>query len=94
MSEGDLLLQLNSEGIKQYKKLSPEGQELARKLASQRCGGTNSCSGENACKTETNDCAGKGKCKGTTKCAISDKNLAVKIAAEKMANKRNQALQK
>jgi hypothetical protein len=92
MSEGDLLLELNNEGVKQYKSLTPEGQALARELASQRCGKTNSCKGRNACKTETNSCAGKGGCKGTTKCAFSDKNLAVKVAAENMANKRSEAL--
>ncbi len=92
MSEDDLLLELNNEGVKQYKSLTPEGQALARELASQRCGKTNSCKGRNACKTETNSCAGKGSCKGTSKCAFSDKNVAVKVAAENMANKRSEAL--
>lgn len=93
MTEDELLLEMNDAGVKQYKALSPEGQALARKLASQRCAGTNDCKGENACKTEKNSCAGKGGCKGTTKCALSDKNLAVKLAADKMAAKRNEAMQ-
>nr|MBA3603983.1 hypothetical protein [Parachlamydiaceae bacterium] len=36
MAEDDLLLELNNEGAKQYKSLTPEGQALARELASQR----------------------------------------------------------
>jgi hypothetical protein len=92
MSEDDLLLELNKEGTATYNKLSPEGKVLARKVASQRCNGTNECKGLNACKTDDNDCAGKGSCKGKSKCAFSDKNLAVKVVAEKMAAKRSEAL--
>ncbi len=92
MTEDELLLELNDEGTKIYKSLSPEGKAIARRIASQRCNGTNECKGENACQTEQNSCAGKGACKGKSKCAISDKNLAVKLAAKKMAEKRNNAL--
>lgn len=92
MSEDELLLELNDEGTKIYKSLSPEGKKLAREVASQRCNGTNSCKGLNACQTDQNSCAGKGSCKGKSKCAISDKNLAVKLVAKKMAEKRNGAL--
>jgi hypothetical protein len=92
MSEDDLLLELNKEGTETYNKLSPEGKALARKVASQRCNGTNECKGLNACKTDSNDCAGKGSCKGKSKCAFSDKNLAVKVVAEKMAAKRSDSL--
>lgn len=92
MTEDELLLELNDDGIKQYKSLSPEGKALAREMASASCNNTNSCRGHNACQTDSNACAGKGSCKGRGKCAFSDKNLAVRIAAEQMAQKRNQSL--
>lgn len=88
MSEDELLLELNDDGIAQYKSLDAKGKELALKVASQRCNWTNQCAGLNACQTEKNDCAGKGKCQGQGKCAISDKNLAVKLVYDKMAKKR------
>lgn len=88
MSEDELLLELNDDGITQYKSLDAKGKELALKVASMRCNGTNQCAGLNACQTDKNDCAGKGKCQGQGKCAISDKNLAVKLVYDKMAKKR------
>lgn len=91
-TEDELLVELSEEGAKQYQALTPEGKTLAIKLASQRCGGTNSCKGQNACKTDTNDCAGMGGCKGQSKCALSDKDLAVKIASKLMAEKRAASL--
>lgn len=94
MTEEELLVELNDEGVKQYQSLSPEGKEIAREIASARCNGTNHCKGRNACKTDENDCAGKGSCKGKGKCAVSDKNLAVKLAADVMANKRAEVLKK
>jgi hypothetical protein len=93
LSEDELLLQLNDAGVKQYQALSPEGKALAREVASQRCNSTNSCKGLNACQTEHNACAGKGSCKGQSKCAHSDKNMVIKLVAEKMTEKR-QALTK
>ena len=92
MTEEELLLELNDEGTKLYNSLTPEGKELARKVASQRCNQTNACKGLNACKTEKNNCAGKGKCKGQSKCAFSDKNLAVKVVSDKMNQKRADAV--
>lgn len=92
MTEDDLLLELNNEGIATYNKLSDEGKALAREVASQRCNGMNKCEGLNACKTDDNECAGKGSCKGKSKCAFSDKNLAVKVVADKMAAKRSNSL--
>jgi len=92
MSENELLLYLNQKGRKLYNSLSPEGKELALKVASRRCNNANECKGLNACKTDENDCAGKGACKGKTKCSLGDKNLAVKLAAKKMAEKRQEAL--
>lgn len=91
MTEDELLLELNPQGVAMYKGLTPEGKELARKVASMRCNGTNQCKGLNACATEKNDCAGKGSCKGKGKCALADKNLAVKLVHDKMAQKRNDA---
>lgn len=93
MTEDELLLELNDDGAKQYNTLSPEGKALAREVASQRCQATNACAGLNACESEKNKCAGLGSCKGTGKCGIGDKNLAVRIVAEKMAKKRAQAVQ-
>jgi hypothetical protein len=90
LTEDDLLLELNQEGAELYKSLSPEGQQLALKLASRSCNNMNDCKGENACRTKENACAGKGKCKGLTKCAFSDKNYAVKVAAKLMAEKRKE----
>lgn len=91
MTEDELLLELNEDGVKLYNSLDPKGKELARFVASQSCNGTNTCKGLNACQTDKNPCAGKGECKGLSKCAFSDKNLAVKVVAEKikMADKRN-----
>ncbi|MEM1282792.1 MAG: hypothetical protein AAGG81_04485 [Chlamydiota bacterium] len=91
LSEDELLLELNAKGEKLYLNLSDEGKELARKVASQRCNWTNECKGLNACQTENNACAGQAACKGQGKCAFSDKNLAVKVVSEKMAEKRKQA---
>ena len=91
MTEKELLDELDDEGYKLYNTLDPESKALARKVASQRCAGSNICKGFNACKTEKHDCAGKGDCKGNSKCGFSDKNLAVKVVAEKMKQKRVQA---
>lgn len=93
MTEDELLLELDSDGIAMYKSLSPEGKALALLVASARCNGSNACKGLNACKTEKNDCAGKGACKGQGKCAVADKNLAVKLVRNKlMAEKRSQVM--
>lgn len=89
MSEDDLLLELTDGSAKTYTELTPEGKALARFVASQRCNGSNECKGLNACQTDTNKCAGQGSCKGTSKCAFADKNLAVKVVAKKMAEKRS-----
>lgn len=90
MTEDELLLELNDEGQKLYYSLDEKGKALARFVASQRCAGTNKCAGLNACQDETHKCAGKGSCAGKGKCGFSDKNLAVKVVAEKMAKKRAQ----
>ena len=91
MTEDELLIQLNDEGTKLYNSLTPEGKQLAIRTASRSCNGRNECKGLNACATDKNSCAGKGSCKGQTKCGISDPNLAVKLAAKKMAEKRLEA---
>lgn len=87
-TEDELLLELNDEGAKLFKSLSPDGKKLALEVASARCNGTNSCKGLNGCQTANNSCAGKGSCKGTGKCAIADKNLAVKLVHNKLAKER------
>lgn len=91
LSEDELLLELSAKGEDLYMSLSDEGKELARKVASQRCNGTNECKGLNACQTEAHACAGQGSCKGQGKCGFSDKNLAVKVVSMKMAQKRSEA---
>lgn len=92
MTEQELKLELNEEGLKMYNSLDEKGKELAREVASMRCAASNPCAHLNACKTAKNDCAGKSECKGTGKCAISDKNLAVKLVYDKMKAKRLDAL--
>lgn len=94
MTEDELLDQLNDEGVKIYNTLTPEGKKLAREVASATCNNQNPCKGLNACKTDKNECNGQGACKGQGKCAQSDPNVAVKLVAKKMANKRAEALQK
>lgn len=88
MSETELMSQLNSEGKSTYQNLSSEGKALAMKLAYQDCKGKNDCKGLNSCKTANNSCAGQGGCQGTSPGSFKDKNVAVKVAAKKMAEKR------
>ena len=88
MTEDELLLELNDDGLRMYKSLNAEGKALALKTASGMCGGSNQCQGLNACKSKNNACAGKGDCAGKGICAISDKNLAVKLVYDKMSQKR------
>lgn len=91
MTESDLLNQLNAQGKATYQSLSPEGKALALKLANQTCKAHNECKGLNSCKTDTNSCAGQGGCKGKSPGPFADKNSAVKVAAQKMAEKRSNA---
>jgi len=93
MNKDDIMLELNQAGADLFNSLSPEGQELALKIASRSCNGENDCRGQNACQTTKNSCMGKGKCKGTTVCAISDKNLAIKLANDLMTEKRKALLE-
>lgn len=88
MSEEELLMQLDEKGKALYYSMDDEGKALALKLASMTCAGANECAGLNSCKTADNPCAGMGKCKGTGVCGFHDKNVAVKVAAKKMAEKR------
>lgn len=94
MTEEELMLELNAQGRALYQKLDADGKRLARLVASQRCNETNECSGLNGCQTDKNDCAGQGSCKGTSKCSVADKNLAVKLVSDKLAKKRQGAMQK
>lgn len=89
MSESELMSQLNSNGKATYQSLSPEGKALALKLASQSCKGMNACKGLGSCKSATNSCAGKNGCRGQSAGPFKDKNVAVKVAAQHMAEKRN-----
>jgi hypothetical protein len=87
-TEDELILELNPEGVALYKSLDPEGKLLARKVASTMCNGMGECKGLGACKSSKNSCVGKNECKGQNVCAHSDKNVAVKLVAKKMAEKR------
>lgn len=88
ISESELRAQLNDQGKSQFNSLDAEGKALALRLANQSCKGENECKGLNSCKGNGHDCAGKGSCKGTSPGPITDKNVAVKLAAAKMAEKR------
>lgn len=91
LSESDLLSQLNEQGKASYQRLDAAGKALALKLANQTCKGLNECKGLNSCKNSEHSCAGKGACAGTSDSNFKDKNLAVKVAAMKMAEKRTNA---
>lgn len=91
MTESDLMSQLNAQGKATYQGLDSAGKALALKLANQDCKGQNECKGLNSCKTSDHACAGKGSCAGTATAPFKDKNLAVKVAAMKMAEKRANA---
>lgn len=92
MTEEQLLLELTPERIKQYQELSTENKAIVRKIASMRCKGTNPCKGYNVCKSDHNDCAGKASCKGESECALSDKNLAVKLVYDKAMKEKREKL--
>jgi hypothetical protein len=92
MSESDLLQKLSPEGKATYQSLSKEGKDLALKLANQSCQGKNGCKGMNSCKSTENACAGKAGCQGKSNGPFTDKNMAVKVAAQKMAEKRSEAM--
>lgn len=91
MTESELLSQLNEQGKATYQRLDAAGKALALKLANQSCKGQNECKGLNSCKNSEHSCAGKGSCAGTADANFKDKNLAVKVAAMKMAEKRANA---
>lgn len=90
MTEDQLMSQLSPEGKAMYQSLDAEGKKLALQLANQGCKGQNTCKGLNSCKTDKNSCMGLGGCKGTSPGPFKDKNDAVKMAAKKMAEKRQQ----
>lgn len=92
LTEMDLKAQLNPQTKADFEALSPEGKALALKMANQDCKGKNDCKGQNACKSKTNSCGGQGGCKGTAETNFKDKNMAVKVAKMKMAEKRNNAV--
>lgn len=91
LTENELLSQLNEQAKSTYQSLDATGKALALKLANQDCKGKNECKGLNSCKTADHACAGKGSCAGTAANNFKDKNLAVKVAALKMAEKRVKA---
>lgn len=94
LTEQELVNKLDDNGKRLFSSLSPEGKSLALQLASQSCKGQNTCAGLNSCKTSEHSCAGQGGCKGTSPGPFKDKNEAVKVAAKKMAEKRQDAMQR
>ena len=88
LTEADLVKQLNSQTKAIYNSLSAEGKALALQLANQSCKGQNTCKGLNSCKTAEHSCAGKGSCANTAAAPFTDKNVAVKVAVMRMAEKR------
>lgn len=88
LTSDQLKSQLNEKSRALYDSLDDEGKALAIKLAAGTCKGKNDCRGLSGCKTAANDCKGKNGCKGTGTAKFTDKNDAVKIAAQKMAEKR------
>lgn len=89
LTEDELKLELDEQGTKLFDSLDSQGKKLALFVASTRCQQSNACKGLAACATADHACAGKNQCKATSKCGLSDKNLAVKLAAERiMALKR------
>lgn len=91
LTESELLSQLNEQSKAAYKGLDAAGKALALKMANQSCKNENECKGMNSCKNKEHSCAGKGSCAGTADSNFKDKNLAVKVAALKMAEKRANA---
>jgi hypothetical protein len=87
----DFLKKLDTDTQALFQSLNEEGQELAKTLVNQSCGGHNACKGLNSCKSDKNNCAGQGSCKGQSSCSFKDPNLAVKVAAQKMAEKREES---
>lgn len=85
LTEQELLLELDDEGTKTYNGLDSKGKELARFVASAMCQNSNACKGLGACATGDHECAGKNSCKGKSKCGQSDKNVAVRLAADRIA---------
>jgi len=93
MKENELMGQLNAQGKASFQSMSTEGKTLALKVANGTCKGNNECKGLNSCSGNNHDCAGKGGCKGTGNGNFKDKNVAVKLVAAKMAEKRATATQ-
>jgi hypothetical protein len=89
MTEKELMSQLNEKGKELYNSLDADGKAMALKLASGSCKGKNDCKGQSACKSDKNSCAGENKCKGEGTAMFKDKNMAVRIASKKMAEKRS-----
>lgn len=94
VTEDELYGLVNTKTWQLYQSLDPVGKALALKIASQTCNNQNDCKHQNACQTASNPCAGKGDCKAKSKCNMSDKNIAVKIAAQVMEERRKGLLPK
>lgn len=83
-----LMAQLDAAHQAKFNNLDCETKNLVIQVASQNCKGKNTCKGLNSCAGENNSCAGKGSCAGKTAGPIKDKNKALDLAVEHMAEKR------
>lgn len=80
---------LDEDCLELFHSMGIEGQLLFYQLAKQECKGQNMCKGLNSCAQEgENSCAGMGACYGKGEGYFNDKNIAVKVASKKMAEKR------
>lgn len=87
--ESSLTPELSKSGHYFYDQFDRDGQALAYTLVQQECKGKNNCRGMNSCKLEgINHCAGLAQCKGKGNGYFEDKNLAIKVAAKLMAERR------
>lgn len=89
ISETSIKAQLSDVSQYHYDQLDKEGRALAFELIHQECKGKNRCRGLNACKNEgINNCASLCSCEGQSPKKFDDPNLAVRVAAKRMAEKR------
>lgn len=89
ISETSIKAQLSDVSQYHYDRLDKDGKALVFELIHQECRGKNRCRGFNACKNEElHQCAGFCSCKGQAIKPFEDSNLAVRVAAKYMAEKR------
>jgi hypothetical protein len=89
IAESGIRENLDETSLYFYGNMDREGKQLVYQLVHQECKGENKCKGLNSCEQSgINSCAGKGSCKGTSKGPFEDQNLAVKVAVNKICERR------